>query len=159
MSSSVAADAYILFSIAGTTYALSSEDMRHMEMVEQITPVPNAPDYLEGVVLSRGEIVPVVNLRARFGFDRVPHDLATRLLMLRSGDRSVAVLVDSAREFVKIPGAAIEPPSNAIAGTSGRYLRGIATMDSRLILVLDAASLLDTATMTGNGAEPGSAAG
>ena len=83
MTMPTSADSYILFSLAGTTYALSSEEMRHMEMVEQITPVPNAASYLEGVVLSRGQIVPVLNLRARFGFERVPPDLRTRLLVLQ----------------------------------------------------------------------------
>ena len=77
-------------------------------MIEQVTPVPNAPDYLEGVVLSRGQIVPVLNLRARFGFEKAPLDLATRLLVLQCGERWVGLLVDSAREFVKIP-SAVDP--------------------------------------------------
>ena len=144
---STAADAYILFSLAGTTYALSSDELRHMEMVEQITPVPNAPDYLEGVVLSRGRIVPVINLRARFGFEKAPLDVSARLLVLQSGDRWVGLLVDSAREFVRIPSESIQPPGNAISGLSAAYLRGIATLDDRLVLVLDSAGVLDTSSM------------
>jgi purine-binding chemotaxis protein CheW len=153
------ADAYILFTVAGTTYALSSEEMRHMEMIEQITPVPNAAPYLEGVVLSRGQIVPVLNLRARFGFERVPHDLRTRLLVLESGDRWVGLVVDSAREFVRIPSASIQPPSNAITGLSADYLRGITTLDGRLVLVLDAASVLDTSTVPNAAAADGAVLG
>ena len=149
------ADSYILFSLAGTTYALSSEEMRHMEMIEQITPVPNAASYLEGVVLSRGQIVPVLNLRARFGFEKVAPDLRTRLLVLQCGDRWVGLLVDSAREFVKIPSGSIEPPSSAITGLSTDYLRGIATVDGRLILVLDAGRVLDTSMVPGNGTTGG----
>ena len=152
------ADSYILFSLAGTTYALSSEEMRHMEMIEQITPVPNAASYLEGVVLSRGQIVPVLNLRARFGFEKVASDLRTRLLVLQCGDRWVGLLVDSAREFVKIPSGSIEPPSSAITGLSTDYLRGIATIDGRLVLVLDAARVLDTSMIAGNGATSGDSA-
>lgn len=152
------ADSYILFSLAGTTYALSSEEMRHMEMIEQITPVPNAASYLEGVVLSRGQIVPVLNLRARFGFEKVAPDLRTRLLVLQCGDRWVGLLVDSAREFVKIPSGSIEPPSSAITGLSTDYLRGIATVDGRLILVLDAGRVLDTSMVPGNGVNGGDTA-
>ena len=152
------ADAYILFSVAGTTYALSSEDMRHMEMVEQITEVPNAAPYLEGVVLSRGQIVPVLNLRARFGFEKVPHDLRTRLLIVQSGERWVGLVVDSAREFVRIPSASIQPPGNAITGLSADYLRGIATLDGRLVLVLDVATVLDTSTISGEAPAGGAAA-
>lgn len=143
MSTSANADSYILFTLAGTTYALSSEEMRHLEMIEQITPVPNAADHLEGVVLSRGQIVPVLNLRARFGFERAARTPSTRLLVLQSGERWVGLLVDSAREFVKIPGASIQPPSSSISGLSTDYLRGIATLDGRLVLVLDAASVLE----------------
>ena len=158
MNTPSSADSYILFSLAGTTYALSSEEMRHMEMVEQITPVPNAASYLEGVVLSRGQIVPVLNLRARFGFEKVAPDLRTRLLVLQCEDRWVGLLVDSAREFVKIPSGSIDPPSSAITGLSTDYLRGIATVDGRLILVLDAARVLDTSMVPGNGAKGGDAA-
>ena len=53
-----------------------------MEMVEHVTPVPNAPPFVDGVVFSRGRVVPAVNLRRRFGFDRVPYDLKTRLIVV-----------------------------------------------------------------------------
>jgi purine-binding chemotaxis protein CheW len=68
---SAASQAYILFGVAGTTYALASDHVVHVEMIEQVTPVPNAPAFVEGVVFSRGQVVPVINLRARFGFERV----------------------------------------------------------------------------------------
>jgi purine-binding chemotaxis protein CheW len=138
-------DAYILFTVAGTTYAVSSEHVRHMEMIEQITPVPNAAHALEGVVLSRGRIVPVLNLRARFGFEKAPHDLRTRLVVVQSGDRWVGLVVDDAREFRRIPSTAIEPPGSAITGPSADYLHGIATIDGRLVLVLNVANVLDGA--------------
>ena len=76
---------YILFSVAGTTYAVQSYQVRHMEMVEHVTPVPNAPPSVEGVVFSRGQVVPVINLRVRFGFERAQRDLRTRLLVVESG--------------------------------------------------------------------------
>ena len=62
-------DKYILFSVAGTSYALSTDRIAHIELVEQVTRVPNAPHFVDGVVFSRGEVVPAVSLRARFGFD------------------------------------------------------------------------------------------
>ena len=142
------ADAYILFSIAGTTYAVRSEDVRHMEMIEHITPVPNAGDFLEGVVFSRGQIVPVLNLRARFGFPKVPHDLQTRLVIVQSGDRWVGLLVDSAREFIRIPADAIHPPSSAMSSLSANYLDGVASLGGRLVLVLNIASVLDTSALS-----------
>lgn len=159
MKAATGADSYILFSVAGTTYALRSEDVRHMEMIEQITPVPNAADYLEGVVFSRGQIVPVLNLRARFGFEKVPHDLRTRLLIVQSGDRWVGLVVDSAREFVTIPAGSIQPPSHAITGLSADYLQGIATLNDRLVLVLNVTNVLDTSVTPDEAAKGGTWAG
>jgi purine-binding chemotaxis protein CheW len=138
---------YILFSVAGTTYAVGTEDVRHMEMIEQITPMPNAGEYLEGVVFSRGQIVPVLNLRARFGLEKAAHDLRTRLVVVQSGERWVGLVVDSAREFVRIPDAAIQPPSHAMSALSTNYVEGIASLGDRLVLVLDVARILDTSML------------
>jgi purine-binding chemotaxis protein CheW len=136
-------DNYILFTIAGTTYALRTRDVAHIEMVEQITAVPNAVHFVDGVVFSRGQVVPALNLRARFGFDKVPHDLRTRLLVVQSDGRSVGLLVDSAREFLAIPPAAVQPPNQALAGAGGQYIEGIANLNDRLILILDLRAVLD----------------
>ena len=136
---------YILFTVAGTTYALRSGEVRHMEMIENITRVPNAPSFVDGVVFSRGQVVPVVNLRARFGFERASRDLRTRLVVVQSAARLVGLVVDSAREFVNIPPDAVQPPHEALAGMSGRYVEGIASIGGRLILVLDLSRVLDFA--------------
>lgn len=159
-----AADSYILCSVANTSYALRSDEVRHMEMIEQITPVPNASPYLEGVVFSRGQIVPVLNLRARFGFERAPHDVRTRLIVVQTGDRSVGLVVDSAREFVRIPPDAIQPPSPAIASLSTNYIEGVATLGERLVLIMNVARMLETPDVSGDAgigrvAEPDSAGG
>jgi purine-binding chemotaxis protein CheW len=135
-------DTFILFGVAGTTYALRSRDVAHVEMVEQVTAVPNAVPFVDGVVFSRGEVVPALNLRARFGFAKTPYDLSTRLLVVRAGDRTVGLVVDAAREFVAIDPASIQPPATALTGLSGRYLEGVANLGDRLILVLDLREVL-----------------
>ena len=76
--SDTSSDHYILFNVAGTTYALPSQQVAHVEMVEQVTRVPNAAAFVDGVVFSRGQVVPAVNMRVRFGFERVDRDLRTR---------------------------------------------------------------------------------
>jgi purine-binding chemotaxis protein CheW len=140
---SAQAGSYILFTIAGTSYALPSGEVRHIEMVENVTRVPNAPSFVDGVVFSRGQVVPVVNLRARFGFERLPSDLRTRLIVVQSTTRLVGLVVDSAREFVSIPADAVQPPHEALAGMSGRYVEGIASFGNRLVLVLDLSRILN----------------
>jgi len=136
------ADSYILFELAGTTYGLRSQEVKHMELVEQITPVPNAPAFVEGVVFSRGQVIPAINLRMRFGFPRQEHTARSRLIVVDAGQRSVGLLVDSAREFRNLPAESIQPPSESIAGLSGKYLRGIAIVGERLILLLDIKEVL-----------------
>jgi purine-binding chemotaxis protein CheW len=148
-------DSYILFIVAGTTYAVRSEDVRHMEIIEQITPVPNASQYLDGVVFSRGQIVPVLNLRARFGFEKIPYDVRTRLVIVQSGGRWVGLVVDTAREFVRIAGDAIQPPGHALTTLSANYVAGVASLGDRLVLVLDIDKVLDASVLGGALADAG----
>jgi purine-binding chemotaxis protein CheW len=139
-------DHYILFMVNGTTYALPSEDVAHVEMVEQITAVPNAASFVDGVVFSRGEVVPAVNMRARFGFAREAAGLRSRLLVVRSNGRAVGLLVDSCREFLTIPPDAVHPPGDALSSAvDASYIAGIATIGDRLIVLLNLDSLLNTA--------------
>ena len=137
------AEPYVLCELAGTAYAVPSRAVERMEMVEQITPVPNAPAFVDGVVFSRGRVVPAVNLRRRFGFDRVPYDLRTRLVVVSHAGRAVGLIVDAAREFVTIPADAVQPPPEGLAGTSGSYLAGVATLSGKVILILDVAAVLE----------------
>jgi purine-binding chemotaxis protein CheW len=136
---------FILFTVAGSTYAALSRRVRHVEMVEEVTPVPNAPPFIDGVVFSRGQVVPVMNLRVRFGFERTARDLRTRLLIVESGGRMVGLLADAAREFMVIPEAAVQPPGASISGLSGNYLEGIATLGDRIVLIVDIENLIDVA--------------
>ena len=145
-------DNYILFTVAATTYGVSSQDVAHVELVDDITRVPNAPAHVDGVVFSRGAVVPAVNLRARFGFDRAPFDARTRLVVVQQDGRSVGLIVDAAREFVTIPAGVIQPPAEGLSGTSGRYLRGVATIGERMILILDVTELLNTDELATTGA-------
>ena len=138
-------DTFILFTLVGTTYAVRTRDVLHMEMVEEITPVPNATASVEGVVFSRGQVVPVVNLRARFGFERIPPDLRSRLLIVQSNGRTVGLMVDSAREFARIAPGTIRPPQDALTRLSGRYLEGIAIAQDRIILILDLSAVIEIA--------------
>jgi purine-binding chemotaxis protein CheW len=135
-------ETFILFTVAGTTYAVRSRDVAHVEMIEQVTAVPNAAAFVDGVVFSRGQVVPALNLRARFGFERVPFDVATRLVVVQRDGRSVGLIVDAAREFAAFDPSLVRPPSTALSGLSGHYLEGVANLGDRLILVLDLPQVL-----------------
>ena len=146
--------AFVLFELAGTTYGITSEAIRQIEMIETITPVPHASRFVEGVVFSRGNVIPAINLRQRFGFERIPHDSRTRLVIVARNDRVVGLLVDSAREFVAIDVESIQPPPEGLAGLSGKYLQSIARIGDRLVLVLDVDEVLNFADVSALPADP-----
>lgn len=135
-------ETYILFEIAGTTYAVDTQNVQQVEMIEHITPLPNAPQFVEGVVFTRGQVIPAVNLRSRFGFDKVPHTVRTRLIVTSNNGRVVGLIVDSAREFTSIAREAIQAPPETMAGVSGRYLKGIVTIGERIILLVSLDELI-----------------
>jgi purine-binding chemotaxis protein CheW len=135
-------DSYVLCELAGATYAVRSDDIEQLEMVGQLTPVPNSPPFVEGVTSVRGRVIPAVSLRARFGFEREPYTLRSRLIVVRTDGRSVGLIVDNAREFASIPESSIQPPPEGLAEMSTRHLRGVTHLGERLVLVLDVSELL-----------------
>jgi purine-binding chemotaxis protein CheW len=146
---------FILFELAGATYGVRSRFVQQVEMVEHVTPVPNASPAVEGVVFARGQVVPALSLRARFGFEKIPFDLRSRLVVVNTGARVVGLLVDTAREFINIPAESIEPPPDTITGLSGKYLEGIASFKGgRLVLILNLDEVIDLEGMqVGEGGE------
>jgi purine-binding chemotaxis protein CheW len=106
-------------------------------MVGQITPIPDAPPFLDGVALGRGQMIPAINLRVRFGFERIPYDLAARLVVVRTAGRTVGLIVDAAREFLAIAAGAIQPPPEPVTDLSGDWVEGIAALGDRMVVVLN----------------------
>ena len=139
------AGSFVLFELAGTTYGVRSAEVQQLEMIEHITPVPNAAETVEGVVFSRGQVIPAISLRARFGFEKIPYDIRSRLIVVSVDNRSIGLIVDSAREFKNIPPESISPPPEGLAALSGHYLEAIATVGESTILLLDLAEVVKPA--------------
>jgi len=133
---------YILFTVADTTYGVLSDHIQQMEMIEQITRVPNVPAFVDGIVYLRGKVLPVVNLRARFGLERIPYDLQARLIVVQMGDRLVGMAVDSAREFVRLDSEQIQPPPPALQAEGNRFVAGVIPHQGRLVLILNLEEIL-----------------
>ena len=143
MNTTHTADTYILFDLAGAAYGIRSKDVLHVDLLEHLTPVPNTAACVDGVVFSRGMVIPAVNLRARFGFPREASTSRTRLIFLKSHQRTVALIVDSAREFRTIATESIRPIEETLAGVHGNYVKGVATLGDRLVLLLDVDAVLN----------------
>jgi purine-binding chemotaxis protein CheW len=128
---------YILFQIAGSTYGIRSEAVHQVEMIEHVTPLPGGAPYIDGVILTRGQVIPAINMRLRFGLERVAYDVRSRLVVVNSAGRKVGLVVDSAREFVRIPENSIRPPHEVITDVNHKYMEGIATLGERIVLILN----------------------
>lgn len=139
----VSLEPFILFELSGTTYGVRSRFVQQIEMIDDVASVPNAHPAVEGVVLVRGQVIPALNLRTRFGFEKIERDLRSRLVVINTDKRVVGLVVDTAREFIKISTDSIEPPPEALTGLSGHYLEGIATIGERMILILNLDAVLD----------------
>jgi len=148
------AEPYIAFELASTTYAIPSRLVQQVEMIEQITPVPNAPGAVDGVIYSRGQVIPAVNLRSRFGLEKIPIGLRTRLIVVNISGRTIGLIVDTAREFISIAPGSIQAPNEAISGMSGNYLKGIAKLADRIILILDLEETINLSEITMGGPAP-----
>ena len=140
-------ESFVLFELAGSTCGVRSQAVQSVEMAEHVTAVPNALPFVEGVTFTRGQVIPRINLRIRFGFPRIPMDLQARLLVVRSKDRTLGMLVDSAREFISLPPNAIQPPGETDnfknSGFSLRYVEGIATLGNRVVLILNLEEVIE----------------
>ena len=136
-------ETYVLFELAGTLYAIPSSCVQHIEMLDHVSLVPNAHPAIDGVVFSRGRVIPALNLRVRFGFSREPHTLRTRVIFAQLQQRIVGLIVDSAREFKNFPVTAIRPIEESLSGVAGNYLKGLTTVNDRLVLILDLQAVLN----------------
>lgn len=136
-------ETYIIFELSGSAYGLRSQDVLHIEILEHITSVPNTAPAIDGVVFSRGQVIPALNLRVRFGFPRAEPTPSTRLIFINVHQRSVALIVDAAREFRPIRRDAIRPIEETLLGISGNYVQGVATVAGRLVLLLDVVAVLN----------------
>ncbi|HEY4247714.1 MAG TPA: chemotaxis protein CheW [Lacunisphaera sp.] len=141
-------DTYIIFELDAAAYAVRSASVQHVDMLEHITPVPNTAAAVDGVVFSRGQVIPAINLRARFGLPRREPTPQTRLIFLHVQQRVVALIVDSAREFQRIAAETIRPIQKTLVGIQGNYVEGVATIKNRSVLILDVGAVLTIEEIT-----------
>jgi purine-binding chemotaxis protein CheW len=128
---------YVLFKVAGADYALRAVDVLHMESFEGATRVPGAPSHVAGLVQTRRRVVPVVDLRVRFGLPATEPALDRRVVVVQSRERTVGLLTDSAREIASIADDAFRPPPDLVVQQSAGYVTSVAQAGSRLVMLLD----------------------
>src|SRR5437660_7906935 len=153
------------FQVGRETYGVPIISLHEIVRVPEITSVPDAPDYMEGVINLRGKIVSVIDLRKRLGEKKVSSSRRNRILVVDHNGRLSGLIVDSASEVLKIPTSDVEPSPTALQDGGLNCVTGLAKYKGRLIVLLDMTKLLDlgsarrTATSEANGEARRTAAG
>ncbi len=124
------------------TFGLPISIVREIIRVPDITSVPNAPDYIEGVINLRGRIIPIVDLRKRFGDASPETNKRNRVVVVELGARAFGLIVNSASEVLRIPPSEIEEPGNVFPEGELDYVTGVGKLNGRLVILLNAERIL-----------------
>ena len=137
------------FRIGRETFGLPISIVREIVRVPEITAVPNAPDYIEGVINLRGRIIPVVDLRKRFGEKSFEVNKKNRIVVVELESRLVGLIVNSASEVLRISPSEIDEPHNVFREGELNYITGIGKLNGRLVILLDLNRLLQRGELNG----------
>jgi len=127
----------VVFDLADETYGVDIGSVREIIRIQEITKVPRTPDYVEGVINLRGKVIPVIDLRKKFGFEKAEVTKDTRIVVVDINGADIGVVVDAVTEVLRLSSDAVEPPTGVITTAESDYLLGIAKLESRLIILLD----------------------
>jgi len=134
----------VVFDLASEHYGVDISDVREIMRMQNITKVPGAMSYVEGVINLRGKVLPVLDLRKRLGLKIGEQTEESRIVVMDIAEGEAGVIVDAVTEVLRVPNSAIEPPSSMVAQGNSDYLRGIAKLTDRLIILLDLDKLLSS---------------
>lgn len=132
----------VSFKIGEEEFAVDILKVQEINRMLEITKVPNAPGYVEGVINLRGRVIPVIDLRLRLGMERIEHGNDTRIVVVEVLQKTVGFIVDSVNEVLRIPKSITEPPPPMVAGVESDYITAVGKLDDRLLILLDLEKIL-----------------
>jgi purine-binding chemotaxis protein CheW len=133
----------IVFQLKDEEYGIEVEQVRSIERMQHITRVPRTSDFVKGVINLRGVVTPIIDLRNRFGIEEVATNDSTRIIIVAVGKMEVGLIVDAANDVVDISRDIIEPPPQVVGGIEADYLRGVAKIGKRLLILLNLDKVLN----------------
>jgi purine-binding chemotaxis protein CheW len=133
----------VTFSIGEEEFGVNILQVQEIIRTMEITNVPRAPEFVEGVINLRGKVIPIVDMRRRFGLRSKEHDKYTRIIVIEIDMIIVGFVVDSVSEVLRIPANSVQPPPPVVAGMDSDYIDGVGKLEDRLLILLDLDSLLD----------------
>ena len=134
----------VTFSIGEEEFGVAILKVQEIIRIMEITKVPKAPPFVEGVINLRGNVIPVIDLRKRFGLETREHDSQTRIIVIEINKMIVGFVVDSVSEVLRIPQNTVEPPPPVVSGLESEYISGVGKLEDRLLIMLDLDRLLSS---------------
>ena len=131
----------VSFEIGSEEYAVDILEVQEINRMVEITSVPKAPGFVEGVINLRGKVIPIIDLRRRFGLPAAERTTESRIVVVDVSRIVVGLIVDSVSEVLRIPSSLIEPPPNGKGG-GAEFHKGVGRVDARLLILLDLERLL-----------------
>ena len=140
--SRVARAEFLSFRLGREDYAIDILQVREIRAHEPVTRIANAPAFMRGVINLRGTIVPIVDLRLRFALEKADYDKFTVVIILNIAQRAVGIVVDAVSDVVALAADEIRPPPEFNGALDGGFIRGLALLGERMLILIDMAALL-----------------
>lgn len=134
---------FLVFNLDGQEYAIAIEFVVDIINVQPVTRVPNCPDFVCGITNLRGKVIPIIDVRLRFGKPQQEYDDRTCIIVVELGDISVGMIVDSVTEVLTLEDDSISPPPSFTDSAEARFVEGIGKTENGIKLILDCRTVLD----------------
>jgi purine-binding chemotaxis protein CheW len=138
---------YLTFTLAGESYGLEILKVREIRGWEPVREIPNTPEYIKGALNLRGTIVPIIDLRERFGMEKVEYSPITVVIVLSFGEKAenrvIGIVADGVSDVLDINLQDVRSPPNLGSKIDTRYMQGLYVQDTRMIMLLDVNNLLN----------------
>ena len=141
---------YVVFKVAGAEYAMPADQVLQMESYAGATRVPGSAAYVAGIMQVRGKVIPVVDLRQRFGLPPIEATLDSRVVVGKAGERAVGLLVDSAREVLKLKPDEVTAPPSMVTDQAQGFVRAVARPGKRLLMLIDFQKVIGEENLDGH---------
>jgi purine-binding chemotaxis protein CheW len=138
----------ISFTVGAEEYGIELLRVKEVIRTRQITWLPKAPACVKGIINLRGDVIPIVDLRERFGLESVEHTAMTRVIVVEVDGRPVGMTVDSASQVVRVPADQFDPPPPMLGEAARDFITGVGKIDGKLIIMIDAERILSIEEMS-----------
>ena len=132
----------VSFRLAQEEYGIEITKVQEIILMGEITRVPQTPDYIKGLINLRSTVIPIVDLRLRFGLSQQEATDETRIMVVNVAGKTIGIIVDAVSEVLRISQEQIAPPPPTVAGLGREYLTGLVKLESRLLILLDIDKIL-----------------